>query len=226
MLINWYTLYVMKKIILIIVFLGIIGAGWYLISPLFINQTINEELPIISSFTEKEAEDIVAIDRSLESLDEFDVKISDNIYQKPIAREVQIKDVITSETSEMNDIIVGQDLTVEDPMMPTTPEMSIESRGSFVGADNAHQGSGDVKIIRDGEKTFLRFEDFSVTNGPDLFVTLNKGDSAKSDHVLLRSLKGNKGNQNYDISNYDIDDYQSVSIYCRAFSVVFATATL
>jgi hypothetical protein len=111
-------------------------------------------------------------------------------------------------------------------MVEMEPEMSIETRGSFTGADNAHKGSGELKVIKDNNKTFLRFENFSVTNGPDLFVTLNSGDSPKGEHIIVEGLKGNKGNQNYDISEYNLEDYKSVSIYCRAFSVEFATAQL
>lgn len=95
---------------------------------------------------------------------------------------------------------------------------------TFKDADSIHKGSGDLVYIEEGGKKYLRFENFSVTNGPDLFVSLNKGKNAESEHVLISKLKGNIGSQNYDISEYDISDFESVSIYCRAFSEEFATA--
>ncbi len=48
-----------------------------------------------------------------------------------------------------------------------------------------------------------------------------------SDYVDLGSLKGNMGNQNYEIpTDLDLSDYQGVVIYCMPFHVVFATASL
>ena len=41
------------------------------------------------------------------------------------------------------------------------------------------------------------------------------------------SLKGNIGNQNYEIPvNVDVTGYGSVVIYCAPFHVIFATAPL
>lgn len=158
----------------------------------------------------------------------------DTVVNEPIpAQQVAVTPIIM--TPEMvksknidipDDIIIGNDIVMDEPMMEMKSEMSSEIIGSFVGADNFHQAKGEVKIITDGEKTFLRFEDFSVTNGPDLFVTLNKGNSVTGEYIIIDELKGNKGSQNYDISNYNIDAYQSVSIYCKAFSVEFATAQI
>jgi hypothetical protein len=43
----------------------------------------------------------------------------------------------------------------------------------------------------------------------------------------LGSLKGNLGNQNYEIgADIELSKYKSVVIYCKPFHVVFATATL
>ena len=70
----------------------------------------------------------------------------------------------------------------------------------------------------------LRFEDFSVTNGPDLRVILVGTDGS---HYELDKLKGNIGNQNYTIpDDLDLGDYEAVLIYCKPFSVVFSTADL
>jgi hypothetical protein len=78
----------------------------------------------------------------------------------------------------------------------------------------------------------LRFEDFSVTNGPDLHVLLAVDPAPASredlgDYVDLGSLKGNLGSQNYEIPpGTDLSQFKSVVIYCVPFHVVFATATL
>ncbi|MCI5051309.1 MAG: DM13 domain-containing protein [Candidatus Pacebacteria bacterium] len=184
----------MKKIIILLLVITGLGVLWHLGSPLFINETVNEDVP----YTTEGENPTVLID--------------------PIS---------TNDQGEMmDDIIVGADVEVTEPMIEMQLEMTVETRGSFVGADARHQGEGELKVIKDGNQTFLRFENFSVTNGPDLFVTLNKGNDPKGEHDIVAPLKGNMGNQNYDISSFDIDDYQSVSIYCRAFTTEFATAQL
>ena len=46
--------------------------------------------------------------------------------------------------------------------------------GTFQGADSVHRGEGKALLVRlaDGQR-FLRFEQFRVTNGPDLYVYLS-----------------------------------------------------
>jgi len=64
------------------------------------------------------------------------------------------------------------------------------------------------------------------TNGPDLYVYLST-DKAASDFVNLGRLKGNMGNQNYEIpQGTDLDKYDTVLIWCKAFSVLFGSAEL
>lgn len=107
--------------------------------------------------------------------------------------------------------------------------------GDFSGVDRFHKGRGKATIYRlpDGS-SLLRLEDFTVTNGPDLRVILTPnqnpdgaGDVTAPGHVELAKLKGNMGNQNYEIpSDVDIASFQSVVIYCKPFRVIFSVAPL
>ena len=46
-----------------------------------------------------------------------------------------------------------------------------------------------------------------------------------ANEIHLGALKGNVGNQNYDIpADVDLSEYRSVVIYCVPFHVVFSTA--
>ena len=107
-------------------------------------------------------------------------------------------------------------------------------QGQFKDADSFHKGAGSATIYQlSGGERVLRFEDFSVTNGPDLHVLLAahpnpaSRDDVHEAYIDLGPLKGNVGNQNYDIpADVDLSQYQSVVIYCEPFHVVFATATL
>ena len=101
--------------------------------------------------------------------------------------------------------------------------------------DAIHKGTGTATLfaLPDGQH-ILRFEDFEVQNGPDLFVYLS-GHPAPRDSSQLHEggafevgrLKGNIGNQNYTLpADLDLSPYKSVVIYCKRFSVVFSTAEL
>lgn len=96
--------------------------------------------------------------------------------------------------------------------------------GSFVGNTPRYDGTGSATVYDVDGSTVLRFEEFEVTNGPDLRVNLVLTDGSMVD---LGVLTGNVGNQNYDIpADVDLSQVESVLIYCRAFSVYFAEAVL
>ncbi|MEX0910313.1 MAG: DM13 domain-containing protein [Candidatus Paceibacterota bacterium] len=108
-------------------------------------------------------------------------------------------------------------------------EQSIISQGEFIGADNFHQGSGVATVYKLNDNSLvLRFEDFNVTNGPDLRVILAKDpDNIKAGYIEIDKLKGNIGNQNYSLeSNLNLTEYPYVVIYCKPFAVTFASALL
>jgi hypothetical protein len=110
-------------------------------------------------------------------------------------------------------------------------ELEALARGTFEGV-GGHAGEGTATIIPlpDGS-ALLRFEDFGVTAGPDLYVYLvgaaNPATSGDfGEYVDLGLLESNVGNQEYAIpSDVDVGQYQSVVIYCLAYDVLFATAT-
>ena len=100
--------------------------------------------------------------------------------------------------------------------------------GPFEVADEG-SAEGTATLIRMAEGgRVLTLTDFAVANGPDLRVYLVPGDGHDTgDHVDLGGLKGNKGNQKYDVpDDADTAKYRTVVIWCRAFSVAFARASL
>ena len=117
------------------------------------------------------------------------------------------------------------------PAPPPSPP-AVLARGVFRDGDPGHNGSGIAKIIRTADGALvLRFEDFSVTNGPDVFVILSvdpDGDrSSAGAGTNLGSLRATDGNINYPIPpGTDVAPFRSVIVYCRQFNVVMARATL
>ena len=123
-------------------------------------------------------------------------------------------------------------------MMPETmaPASPVAVKhGNFRDADSFHTGEGSATVYQLPDGSYvLRFEDFRVTNGPDLRVILathpdpqSRGDVHTGEYVELGKLKGNIGNQNYPLpEGLSPDDYGSVVIYCKPFQVVFSVASL
>jgi len=109
-------------------------------------------------------------------------------------------------------------------MMGDEQSIVIVKSGNFEGLAG-HYAEGLAKIIEVDGSIFLRFEDFEVTNGPDLRVYITQdGDVKKGVH--LEKLKGSKGNQNYELNDIDIEQFNSVVIYCQPFGVYFGQAEL
>ena len=96
--------------------------------------------------------------------------------------------------------------------------------GDFAGV-SSYTITGQALVLNDGsDQRFLRFEDFSTNNGPDLKVILR---AENGDLVNLGPLAGNIGNQNYEIPpEVDLDVFNAVEIYCERFSVTFGGAAL
>jgi len=132
------------------------------------------------------------------------------------------KEMIMNEFSKQN-------ATVNENMNETKmTNDTMTLMGNFVDAgDGFHKAEGITKVINlaDG-RTFLRLENLKTTNGPDLYVYLSVGKDP-SDIVNLGRLKGNIGNQNYEIpAGTDLSKYDTVLIWCKAFSTLFGSAKL
>ena len=102
---------------------------------------------------------------------------------------------------------------------------------------NIHQTSGRATIYKTAEdKQYLRLSDFSTSNGPDVHVLLVRADDKALDQEIVKggldsvelgSLKGNQGDQNYDLPPaVDLHQYQAVAIYCERFHAIFGMARL
>jgi hypothetical protein len=137
---------------------------------------------------------------------------------------------MTSEERQMvMNLFSKQNSTVDENMTETmVPKDAVSLIGNFKDAgDGFHMAEGVARVINleDG-RTFLRLESLKATNGPDLYVYLATGTDA-SDIVNLGRLKGNIGNQNYEIpTGTDLAKHNTVLIWCKAFSTLFGSAKL
>jgi hypothetical protein len=175
--------------------------AWWLISPLFLDSVVDEEFPVAAETS--------------------DDSKSDDPTETTVDTASESEDPVSDDSGGPN---------VVKPTAPVdvTPVVS----GQFRDADDLHRGSGTATIYElEGGSRVLRFEEFEVTNGPDLHVYLvpaeNAGDEVSVEgYVDLGELKGNIGDQNYEIpADVDVSEFQSVVIWCEPFAVVFSVAT-
>jgi hypothetical protein len=193
----------MKRLTWLIIIVIVLAVGWYLGSPLFIDKEVSEEFP-----------------------DATTMPTSEELADMTPAQLEEIREEIMKDASEMPDKVMVENI-------PSANEPRVLKSGAFRGADSFHTGMGAAKIyeLSDGSRV-LRFENFDVVNGPDLRVLLSENENPASSDELgkyteLAKLKGNKGNQNYELpDNYDIGNAGSVVIYCKPFHVVFSVASL
>lgn len=133
----------MKRTLIVILVLIILGVAWYLFRPerLFVNQTVNEGFPVSNS--EKQS---------------------------------------------------------------ASPQALF--KGNFHSVAHETKGVATVYQFPDGKRV-LRFTQFETSNGPEVQVYLVSADDAndsdtvkKAGFVSLGPIKGNIGDQNYDLRGY------------------------
>jgi len=105
--------------------------------------------------------------------------------------------------------------------------------GRFHGVAHETKGVATIYQLPDGKRT-LRLTEFSTSNGPEVQIYLGEASDAKDNEtvtkaglVTLGAMKGNVGDQNYDIpAGVDLAKYHSVTIWCHRFGVNFGTAPI
>ena len=196
----------MKRSVIFLVAIVVLVAGWFFVSPLFIDETVDESFDFV-----------------LESggLD------MDAVMSMPETKRQSMMQEI------MDTAARSPDVSAAEAMPPETPVAL--AQGRFVDADAIHKGSGQATLYQlPDNRHVVRFEDFRTTNGPALVVYLARhpsptqaADVIDDGFVSLGKLKGNVGNQNYEIpDDTEISEYMSVVIWCELFDVLFSPAAL
>jgi pentapeptide MXKDX repeat protein len=127
-----------------------------------------------------------------------------------------------------------QDKMQDDKMMHEGKAKTLVT-GKFHG--KVHKTEGRATIYEEaGGKLVLRLTNFKTSNGPDVHVILVATKDAMDDANFLKDntekielgkLKGNEGDQNYEIpAGTDLTKFSTVSIYCERFNANFGAAPL
>lgn len=130
-------------------------------------------------------------------------------------------------------LFVNQKVNEKFPAAATNAAPVQLASGSFHGAAHETKGIATIYQLPDGTRT-LRLTQFETSNGPEVQVYLGVAPDAKDNEtvtkagfVTLGPMKGNIGDQNYDIpAGVELGKYHSVTIWCHRFGVNFGTAPL
>ncbi|MGI9649406.1 MAG: DM13 domain-containing protein [Acidimicrobiia bacterium] len=195
---------------LIVLLVPFVIVNWWLISPYFIDDTVDEGFS-------------TSISQQLDDADETPVATT-----TPEVEDGPTTDPGESATDTPPPTAPASD-TEDPPPAPSGPVLL--GAGQFVGLAG-HSGTGDAGLFQDSDGSLvLRFENFDIQNGPDLEVYLVPGadqTSPPEGSIHLGPLKGNVGDQNYELppgTELAPGEYTAL-VWCEAFSVEFVGATI
>lgn len=179
--------------------------GWYTISPFFDRETVCEASPIPGAGAGSEKCEGVAAASTM----------------PPAAT--------PGPTAAASDAptVAPTEAPTATPQAPAF-EPHVVRQGQWQSADDFHNTDGVALLIETAPGQYtLRVEEFSVSNGPDVFVLLSRSNDYDDGALNLGGLKGTDGAFNYEVpEGTDVSQYQSVIVWCRQFDVLFGHATL
>lgn len=186
----------MKKIFIVLIVILVLGVGWYLVSPLFLNSKVDEPFPVpsdekLAQMSDSELESIK--DKLMETMANGpDEKMNEMM---PYSREIPL--VLAEGAFE------GADEFHQGSGMATIFELADSSH--FLRLEDFRVTNGpDLRVLLSTDKTITE----------DNYIELNtlKGNVGNQNYILPPDL--------------DISVYDTVVIYCKPFHIVFATADL
>ncbi|MEM9513376.1 MAG: DM13 domain-containing protein [Actinomycetota bacterium] len=233
----WLRVPALIRVVVLVV--PFIIVNWWLLSPYFIDDVVDEEFS-------------TSISAQLATADQVTEAPGAPVTPEPVSEPAAETAPIESPSAEApaaGDPSVAEPATdepteaappEEQPPVAETPAQAEEpaptgpvllGAGQFVGLAG-HDGTGDAGIFQNPDGTLtLRFENFDIENGPDLEVYLVPGAdqvSLPDGSIHLGALKGNVGDQNYELppGTQLAPGAYTALVWCEAFSVEFVGATI
>jgi hypothetical protein len=127
---------------------------------------------------------------------------------------------------DVQERLVSVPAAVAEPAPGATPAAGARllGRGRLHGL--GHTASGTAELVESGGRVVVQLRDFEVQPGPDYRLYLAAGERPDGGREL-GALKGTSGNQRYDVGRRaGARRFDTVLVWCRAFSVPVAAATL
>lgn len=205
------------RLIVLVVPLAIVN--WWLVSPYFIDDVVDE------GFSASISEQLATVETPSEAPATTEAEEDPTTGSAPPA----IDTPPSTEAAAEDPPIEEEPPVTGEPPLPSGPVLL--GAGRFVGLAG-HSGTGDAGIFQNPDGSLvLRFENFDIQNGPDLEVYLVPGSDQTSlaeGSIYLGALKGNIGDQNYELppgTELAPGAYTAL-VWCEAFSVEFVGATI
>ena len=220
----WLRVPAMIRVIVLVVPFVIVN--WWLISPYFIDDVVDEQFATSISEQLVTSDDTPAVPPAQpDSEGAAEPAPAPDATDTPAAETVAEAEPAPAEQPPTADEPPAE----EEPPPPSGPVLL--GAGQFVGLAG-HDGTGDAGIFRNPDGSLvLRFENFDIENGPDLRVYLVPGvdqTSLPAGSIDLGALEGNIGDQNYELppGTELASGAWTALVWCEAFSVEFVGATI
>lgn len=112
-------------------------------------------------------------------------------------------------------------------------EANILAQGQFTTVEQNHPTEGKAIITEENGQRYLTFDDdFTTARGPRVRVVLYRNSTVpvnleEENYLAIAPLESFDGTQKYLIpEEINLEDYQSVAIWCEEFNVTFGYAAL
>lgn len=112
--------------------------------------------------------------------------------------------------------------TKDQIQSPPEHPLKIEAFTQLSGV-KGYDAQGTASILVAGDETFLRLEDFGVAGGIDQHIYLTKDGIAETG-LDVGPLKATQGDQNYDITGINPDEYNVLIVYSKLSGTYYAHA--
>lgn len=189
---------------------------WVLASPLWSRTTLIEDSPLAVAAIATATSDAMTATPTAEA--------TETMTETVTATETMTETATETATGTPSADTTVAAVAADDAALPR-----LVLEGTWEGADDFHFAEGRVLIVETEPGVYiLRVEDFSVRNGPDLFVYVSPDPAGyTAEAVKLGELKATDGAFNYEIpAGVTLDQMRSAVVWCDAFAVLFATAVL
>jgi len=118
--------------------------------------------------------------------------------------------------------------TATEDLMEMAPENSVlKYSGDFMQGPYGNNVNGKAEIYeKNGVFTLVLNENFTISNGPDLYVYVSKAQQP-SQFISLGKLKSVNGGQTYTFTgSVNFDEYKYAVVHCQQYNHLFSYALL
>lgn len=190
------------QIAALVVAVPVLAVAWWLISPLFIDEVVEEAFP-------RAAMGVVPDDMTAEEVEEAMMQAE------------ALDEAVTEDMPE-----TGESDATGPVALATGSLMDADDFHRGSGGVTAYRLEDGAQVLRLEDIEVTNGPDLRVLVAPGHGITSREALQAAG-YIELGPLKGNIGSQNYDFpAGYEIPAQLTVVIYCKPFHVLFATAEL